>query len=237
MKFLNNKNLFFREKTIDKTALSLFFLYVFVFIVVAQDKKNIPQLSIVSSMATLALAPTALPADTSKPEPAKAEFSKSKTSMSFHSGTILSAELCKYNFKKIIITNPIKTREIDTPENLAFAAVTVTVDDGRSIGVYDYVLKNSKGQEFPCIALRSNDGAFDGSPSTLEIKNIAENERITLLFVVKMPSGFETPVYYLKFKLYDDKQEPKPLEFKYIGDNEFTLPTTIPQEGVLLKVQ
>jgi hypothetical protein len=94
-------------------------------------------------------------------------------------------------------------------QNVAYATITMTLDKGRTIGIYDYVLKNKNNKKFPCIALKINKGPFDAKNWRIEQTNPLK--RYTMLFKIEMPQN--TSTLDLHFNLPIGKTKDIPVKF------------------------
>ena len=72
-------------------------------------------------------------------------------------------------------------------ENVGYAEVTLMLDRGRSIGIYDYTLIDKQGNKYPCIAIKEGNGKFDASKWRIEHPD--HKKKYTLIFKVQKPSG------------------------------------------------
>lgn len=102
----------------------------------------------------------------------------SAETLRFRSGEILCAELSK---TMPFIMNRSEADLTGLPEKLIYAALTVSLDPGRRISIYDYSLKVS-GTKYRCIALRSGDNTIDGAK--YECSGGGRNARCTLFFAL-----------------------------------------------------
>jgi hypothetical protein len=152
--------------------------------------------------------------------------------MRFRSGKILSAEILTGENLFIPVIKNVHKYEPPSrvTSDIAWAVVTVSLDVGRSISRYDYVLSGWDEQEYPCVAMSDGDSDFDSSKWLFE--NLGQNNRITLLFKVQMPPVRRELTYKLIFKLLNEKQNYS-LHFVNMGPSIFTKPSTIPDSGIL----
>jgi hypothetical protein len=90
--------------------------------------------------------------------------------------------------------------------------VNIELDPGRSISVYDYILKDKNKQSIPCVAI-SKDGK-DFNRATWEIKGTKNSQKLALLFMVSSKDiGFK-PEYSLHFKLLGNNTKGVPLSLE-----------------------
>ncbi len=96
----------------------------------------------------------------------------------FRSGEILAAELSP---TLPYIMNRSAADLADLPEQRIYAALTVSLDPGRKISIYDYSLKVS-GTKYRCIALQNGNNTIDGAK--FECSGGGRNARCTLFFAL-----------------------------------------------------
>ena len=96
----------------------------------------------------------------------------------FRSGEILAAEL---STSLPYIMNRSSADLADLPEQRVYAALTVSLDPGRKISIYDYSLKVS-GTKYRCVALQNGNNTIDGAK--FECSGGGRNARCTLFFVL-----------------------------------------------------
>lgn len=163
---------------------------------------------------------------------ATADMKKRAASVRFRSGWILCAEV---QIKSINNPAIININRYEPPSRVsgdaAYAAVTVELDKGRSIGIYDYVLRNDRNDIYPCVAIQENNGIFDAG--SWEIRDTNPKNRYTMLFKVQLPPLSQNPEYYLQFTLLEKKAGDVLVKFRNIGDKPFTPSSNIPEEGLL----
>lgn len=137
----------------------------------------------------------------------------------FKLGEILFGEIAKYDNSKVIIMNPEGIKQLDGVVSIIFK-----IDKGRSIGLCDYVLEDNKGKQYPSVALKVDDGVFDGGAWEI----IKEGEhRYSLLFFVNYPADNSNQTYKLKYVLIKNVKDEHDLELINIGDGNFTKPSAI----------
>ena len=144
----------------------------------------------------------------------------------FRSGEILCAEISKE--KPEGVQNSAKLDLADLPERRVYAALTVALDPGRKISIYDYSLK-AFGVVSRCIALRNGGNSIDGA--RFETVGSGRGNRCTLYFVlnareVGLGSG-ET----LTLVCNVPPESEIPVVFKNRGSRGFTAPSEIPASG------
>ena len=148
-----------------------------------------------------------------------------------HSGTVLAAEIILDGADVPVIKNvdPLEPASRITSD-VAYAAITIKADPGRSLSVYDYVLLNRRKDEFKCIGIREGDGDYDYQK--WEYDSTKPDKLYTLLFKVQLPAFNEKLAYSLAYMLNKVKAEEVNIPFVKPG-NSFTPPSKIPPEGML----
>jgi len=156
----------------------------------------------------------------------------SPTKLRFRSGWVLAAEVRPVNSEDPI--EVINVNEYDPPSkvisDVGYAAVTVSLDKGRSLGIYDYILTNGKGVEFSCVALQIENGKYDAG--RWQIKDTMPDRRYTMLFKVQLPNAGK-PEYYLRYILLEGKPQNLALAFRNVRSSFFTKPGSVPDEGII----
>ena len=92
----------------------------------------------------------------------------------FRSGRVLRAEVSSvrpYGFKRLCATEPPR-------RPVAYAAVTVKLDKGRKIGIFDYSIRMG-GRTYECAMVRDNDTGEIG-----ELCSGGDRRRCTLFFEI-----------------------------------------------------
>ncbi len=149
----------------------------------------------------------------------------------FYAGDILRAEVQPDNPSSPVLIkneNPYKPASRITTE-VGFALLTVRLDPGRSIGIYDYSLFDGR-TVFPCVALMDDKGEFDAS--LWEIKDTKPNNKYSMLFKVQIPVR-GSPQYALQFNLLQSKWQDINLPFVNVRSSPFTSVKDIPEVGML----
>ena len=75
----------------------------------------------------------------------------SAETIKFRSGYVLAAEL---STAKISVSGVLRDAPLTIPQNPVYAVVSVKLDSGRSISIFDYTL-DAFGHEAPCVAIRT----------------------------------------------------------------------------------
>ncbi len=145
----------------------------------------------------------------------------------FRSGWIIAAELSRKAPQIKGVSKYEPPSRITT--DVAYAAVFVKPDKGRSLGIYDYSLVLGN-REYPCIAIREGNGHF--SAADWQIVNVSPRNTYTLLFKVQLPPANAPKAYDLRFELMPGKAPDIPLSFKDIGSDPFSDPRNIPDKGI-----
>lgn len=154
------------------------------------------------------------------------------TSKRFYAGTVLRAEVQPDNPDMPIVIKNISEFEPESriTADVGYAIVTVNLDPGRSLGIYDYSLVDKQKKEFPCVAVADRENDFDRSE--WEFSKTKPNNKYSMLFKVQLPPTGK-PQYSLHFNLIKDNVDDIPLPFINIGDKSFTKYKDIPPEGIL----
>lgn len=156
---------------------------------------------------------------------------KAKTTKRFYGGEILRAEVKPDDASSPIIIDNISPYEPKSriTSDVGYALLTVRMDPGRSLGMYDYSLVTTKNN-FPCVALMDTDGSFDGGK--WEIKKTKPSRKYTMLFKIQMPPRGK-PKFNLRFNLLKNKWNDIPLPFVNVKNKPFTPVKDIPATGML----
>ena len=143
----------------------------------------------------------------------------------FHSGKILSAQITK-NKPPVQGEAPyaLPVKVSGTP---GYASVVVVLDYMRTIGLYDYSLKDQAGNIYKCIAIAQGNKQFNEKQWYYPYTK--KGERYSLLFKVSYPSG--KALFNLHFNYSFLDLPDIPLEFRKL--DSFLDPTTIPINGIL----
>ena len=149
----------------------------------------------------------------------------------FYGGEVVRAELKPGDGGiKIVNVDKYAPRSRVTSD-VGVAVVTVRMDKGRTLSLYDYSLVNGSKNVFPCVAIMNSVGEYDDS--FREFTKTKPNELYNLLFKVEMPGYKKKPRYILRFNLRrGQKRDPK-LSFVVLGKFPFTKTSKIPLEGML----
>ena len=148
----------------------------------------------------------------------------------FRSGEILCAELSKE--KPEGVRNADKLDLSELPDRRVYAALTVALDPGRKISIYDYSLKVS-GTKYRCIALRSGDNTIDGAK--YECSGGGRNARCTLFFVLnarEVGTGGSDRLRLVCNAIPDSSEIP--VVFVNRGSDSFTAGRDIPDSGKMI---
>ncbi len=163
---------------------------------------------------------------------AAATGKKKATSIRFHSGTLLAAELMPENS-----SFPVEVKNVSPNEppsritsDVGYVTLTVRLDPGRSLSIYDYVLVSKRKDEFKCIGIREAGADYDYEK--WEIPVISQDKLYNLLFRVQMPAFNEKHEYILKFALSRNNPDQVIVPLSKIG-GPFSPPESIPKEGAI----
>lgn len=102
-----------------------------------------------------------------------AAFTLPAETIQFRSGKVLAAEL---STAKITVSNVHPDLPLKIPAEPIYAVVSVKLDDGRSISIFDYTL-NAFGSEISCAAIRT------GKNFNFTIDPVSSDGVIQLLFI------------------------------------------------------
>ncbi len=164
---------------------------------------------------------------------AQAEAARQPTRVRFRSGWVLAAEAAPEHPDQPLAIANVNPHEPE-PSAIAdagHAAVVVRLDPGRTLGLYDFVLEDGAGRQYPCLAVRTDDKDYDAGAWQLE--KTSPDRRYTLLFRVPVRPGAD-PSYTLKFTLFGDSGVAPSLAFRRVAAaDQFTGPASIPDEGIL----
>ena len=150
----------------------------------------------------------------------------SAETLRFRSGEILCAELSKE--KPEGVRNADKLDLSELPERRIYAALTVALDPGRKISIYDYSLK-AFGVVSRCIALRNGSNSIDGS--RYETGGSDRKNRCTLYFVLNAREVGIGSREKLTLVCNVPPVLELPVTFVNRGDKAFTPPRQIPDSG------
>ena len=154
------------------------------------------------------------------------------TSKRFYAGTVLRAEVQPDNPDMPIVIKNISEFEPASrvTADIGYALVTVNLDPGRSLGLYDYSLVDKQKKEYPCVAIADRENDYDRSE--WEFAKTKPANKYSMLFKVQLPPTGK-PSYNLHFNLIKDKVEDIPLTFINVREKSFTRYKDIPPEGML----
>ncbi len=120
---------------------------------------------------------------------------------------VIQAEICKYDPTGTTVMQLEAVKETE-----AIALLSLKLDKGRSLSVFDYVLTDSSGATYQTAAIRLNDAVFDGSQTELKSDG---TQIYTLLFFVPPQNG-EKISFNLKNRLLDDFKDSLDLDFTVV---------------------
>ncbi len=144
----------------------------------------------------------------------------------FRSGEILCAELSKE--KPEGVRNADKLDLSELPDRRIYAALTVALDPGRKISIYDYSLK-AFGVKSRCIALRNGNNSIDGS--RYETGGSDRENRCTLYFVLNAREVGIGSSEKLTLVCNVPPSQELTVNFVNRGSTSFTPPRRIPDSG------
>ena len=147
----------------------------------------------------------------------------------FRSGRVLDAEISD---RAPEISPGNEYVALKLPVNRAYAAVTVKIDAGRGISIYDYQLK-SFGVPFPCAAIRAEREKFNDAVWKIEPADPAK--KYTLLFIVDgkqlNPNASEEEMTLVSALSEDHPLAETVLKFRRVGSSALTAPESVSDRG------
>jgi len=158
-------------------------------------------------------------------------YADNSTSKRFYGGVILRAEIRPDNPDAPIVilnVNEFKPKS-KVLTNLGYAIITVNMDSGRSLGLYDYTLVDGN-KEFPIVAFLNKNQEYDAGEWV--IKKTKSNKKYSMLFKIPLLST-KNQTYKLRFKLLKNKVKDLPIKFINLKSNPFTSLEKIPAEGMV----
>jgi len=139
------------------------------------------------------------------------EANKTFLPIFFRAGKIVGTELQKKELE-ILNISPYE-KSAGSKDGAVYAVVSVLLDKGRSIGIYDYSLKDQKNQDFPCIAIRKGSSDFDAS--NWNISTTSSRDIYSLLFKVNLPENGKV-IFNMHFNYSFDQKQDIPLMFNRV---------------------
>ena len=147
----------------------------------------------------------------------------------FRSGKVLTAEL---STAKISVTKVNPDAKLSIPETPVYAVISIKLDAGRSISIFDYFLELF-GKDIPCSAIRTRrDFEFT-------TENISQSSPLQLLFIAdsKFIGKQGTEKLILKSRLNPGKLYSAEIPFTIIGQKSPINPDNVPAEGTFGTVE
>lgn len=145
----------------------------------------------------------------------------------FRSGELLCAELSE---EMPFIRNRAAADLSNLPDRKIYAALTVSLDAGRRVSIYDYSLK-AFGVSYRCVALRNGDNSIDGS--RFESSGSGRNSRCTLYFVLNAREVGLGERERLRLVCNVPPVSEQFVIFSNRGSRSFTPPNEIPDSGLM----
>ena len=148
----------------------------------------------------------------------------SARTIKFRSGNVLAAELSS---AKISVFGAHRDAPLTIPSNPVYAVVSVKLDSGRSISIFDYTL-DAFGNEVPCVAIRT------GKNFQFTTDTITHNGVIQLLFITSMDivGKLANAELTLKSKLPPNKMiYSTAIPFSMIKNKAVMAPAAVPAAG------
>ncbi|HPN84833.1 MAG TPA: hypothetical protein PK821_05795 [Victivallales bacterium] len=151
----------------------------------------------------------------------------------FRSGRIIAAELFPGDSASMMVKN---VNKYDPPSKInsdvGYVALIVNLDPGRSISVYDYVLKDAAGRTYPCVAIKERNGEFDASKWIYE--NAPQSNRYVMLFRVQQPPPNKPQEYKLDLNLIRTQTDSVTVPVVRLNNIPFSDPASFPESGLAL---
>ena len=147
----------------------------------------------------------------------------------FRSGKVLTAEL---STSKISVTKVNPDAKITIPETPVYAVISIKLDVGRSISIFDYSLELF-GKDIQCSAIRT------GRNFEFTTENISQSTPLQLLFIAdsKFIGKQGTEKLILKSRLNPGKIYAAEIPFTVIGQKSPITPDNVPVEGTFGNVE
>ena len=146
----------------------------------------------------------------------------------FRSGEILAAELSREKPEGVHNADKLDLSEL--PDRRIYAALTVALDPGRKISIYDYSLK-AFGVVSRCIALRNGSNSIDGA--RYETGGSDRENRCTLYFVLNAREVGIGSREKLTLVCNVPPVQELAVPFVNRGSKAFTPPRSIPDSGTM----
>ena len=153
----------------------------------------------------------------------------------FRGGRVIIAQLTE-KAQKFPALNPIVYANV--PENKVYAQVTMQLNSGKNLSIYDYSLQ-VYGKNYPCVALKIGNGQWV-SGENWKITSINPKECYSMLFILDGKVVGLNKVESLK--LYSNALPKKvaavSLDFENLGKTkDFSLPRSAISKGLLIEKQ
>ncbi len=144
----------------------------------------------------------------------------------FRSGEILGAELSE---ELPSMRNRASVDFSNLPEKRIYAALTVSLDPGRKISIYDYSLQ-AFGVRYRCLALRSGSSYIDGEEY---VSGGGDGSRCTLYFALNAREVGLGQRERLQLVCNVPPESRQTVTFTNRGSRSFTPPRNIPNSGIM----
>jgi hypothetical protein len=118
----------------------------------------------------------------------------------------------------------------DLPEQRLYAVVSVKLDAGRKISIFDYALESS-GKTYPCVAINSDGTTFRHTQNSIP----ATDKIMQLLFIIDKRPLQKTELLKLKCNLPPYGIYDLQVPFDNAGYQRLLLPAEIPAVGTFRK--
>lgn len=160
----------------------------------------------------------------------------------FRSGKVLCAEISTNppaRLKKLV--NPVFP---DLPATPAYAALTVFLDEGRSISLHDYAI-HIFGKNYHCIAIQHSnrflfvaDRPASGNSNWEKVETVNPKALYTLFFMIDAnelnPNKERPEVLTVRALFHPSENTGDKIPFKKLGDKAFTPQNRIPPAGMMV---
>lgn len=145
----------------------------------------------------------------------------------FRSGKLLCAELSE---TLPFIRNRSAADFSNLPDKKIYAALTVSLDAGRKISIYDYSLR-AFGIAYRCVALQNGENSIDGA--RFESSGSGASARCTLYFVLNAREVGMSDRERLSLVCNVPPVSEELVVFVNQGSRQFTSPRDIPDRGIM----
>ncbi|MHB9138552.1 MAG: hypothetical protein ACYC4Q_04025 [Victivallaceae bacterium] len=148
------------------------------------------------------------------------------TQVRFHLGWVISSEISR---RQVTVLNQMPYAFEEPSRNKAYAIVSVKLDSGRTLSIYDFSLIINE-KKYPCVALRT--GISDFNAANWQIQDTSPKEIYSMLFIVDYPDLEYARDIKLNFRYNLAKNQAIEclIPFKNLNSGDFTPVTTLMAE-------